>query len=277
MERSIVQQQHEFSPDPANEPRRPIWDEHKPKGGFIPPSRGKHNPANEHKPKGGFIAPSREKHQENVMVKDKLVLRGKLTLSNKNLIVTSSESTSKPKFFSHDTERETSVKSKKVSVPADPANVKSKKISTPANFANPGLHPSGVAKQQPLVKDHPSSQGDIETGNPGDEDQQHDDTPATKLKLQQFPPEITERQNAVREAMKWAWKGYTDFSWGLDELHPLSHKGDDWFGLGLTLIDALDTLFIMGLTEEFESARHWVETSLSFDNKKRFVKLQSVF
>ena len=33
-----------------------------------------------------------------------------------------------------------------------------------------------------------------------------------------------------------------------DELHPKSKKGHDWFGLGLTLVDALDTLYIMQVT-----------------------------
>jgi len=40
---------------------------------------------------------------------------------------------------------------------------------------------------------------------------------------------------------------------------PQSKKGVDSFdGIGATLIDALDTLFIMGLDEQFQRAREWV-------------------
>lgn len=55
------------------------------------------------------------------------------------------------------------------------------------------------------------------------------------------------RLEAVREAFRHAWKGYKDFAWGHDELKPVSKSYTEWFGLGLTLIDALDTMWILGL------------------------------
>ncbi|XP_008333817.1 endoplasmic reticulum mannosyl-oligosaccharide 1,2-alpha-mannosidase isoform X2 [Cynoglossus semilaevis] len=70
---------------------------------------------------------------------------------------------------------------------------------------------------------------------------------------------------AVQEAFKHAWKGYKEFSWGHDELRPVSKSYNEWFGLGLTLIDSLDTMWIMGLSEEFEEAKAWVATELSFN------------
>lgn len=51
----------------------------------------------------------------------------------------------------------------------------------------------------------------------------------------------------MREAFRHAWKGYKDFAWGHDELKPISKSYTEWFGLGLTLIDALDTMWILGL------------------------------
>ena len=42
----------------------------------------------------------------------------------------------------------------------------------------------------------------------------------------------------------------------------------NWFGLGLTLIDSLDTMYIMGLTDEFEEAKDWVSDSLDFSINK---------
>ncbi|KAK6305189.1 endoplasmic reticulum mannosyl-oligosaccharide 1,2-alpha-mannosidase-like [Coregonus clupeaformis] len=73
-----------------------------------------------------------------------------------------------------------------------------------------------------------------------------------------------DRLETVREAFRHAWKGYKEFAWGHDELKPVSKSYGEWFGLGLTLIDALDTMWILGLKEEFEEARKWVETELSF-------------
>lgn len=61
------------------------------------------------------------------------------------------------------------------------------------------------------------------------------------------------------EAFLHAWKGYKEFAWGEDELRPLSKTSSTWFGLGLTIIDSLDTMYIMNLHEEFEEARDWVE------------------
>ncbi|XP_010875948.3 endoplasmic reticulum mannosyl-oligosaccharide 1,2-alpha-mannosidase [Esox lucius] len=73
-----------------------------------------------------------------------------------------------------------------------------------------------------------------------------------------------DRLETVREAFRHAWKGYKEFAWGHDELKPVSKSYGEWFGLGLTLVDALDTMWILGLTEEFKEARKWVETELSF-------------
>ncbi|KAL4609386.1 endoplasmic reticulum mannosyl-oligosaccharide 1,2-alpha-mannosidase-like [Arapaima gigas] len=73
-----------------------------------------------------------------------------------------------------------------------------------------------------------------------------------------------DQPEAVKEAFRHAWKGYREFAWGHDELKPISKSYAEWFGLGLTLIDALDTMCIMGLKEEFAEARKWVATELSF-------------
>ena len=70
--------------------------------------------------------------------------------------------------------------------------------------------------------------------------------------------------------MQWAWKGYRDFAWGEDELLPHAHSSNRWFGLGLTLVDSLDTLHIMGLEEEFGDAREWVARNLMLDQVIQF-------
>ncbi|XP_054876493.1 mannosidase, alpha, class 1B, member 1b isoform X1 [Poeciliopsis prolifica] len=75
----------------------------------------------------------------------------------------------------------------------------------------------------------------------------------------------TERMEAVREAFRHAWKGYKEYAWGHDELRPVSRSYSEWFGLGLTLIDALDTMWILELKQEFKEAREWVASELTFN------------
>ena len=42
----------------------------------------------------------------------------------------------------------------------------------------------------------------------------------------------------------------------------------NWFGLGLTLIDSLDTMYVMNLRDEFDEAKDWVAEHLSFSINK---------
>ncbi|KIW11319.1 hypothetical protein PV08_10619 [Exophiala spinifera] len=63
------------------------------------------------------------------------------------------------------------------------------------------------------------------------------------------------KQTRIREAFKHAWNGYKNHSMPHDELKPLSRKSADPFnGWGATLVDSLDTLWIMDLRGEFEEA-----------------------
>jgi len=73
------------------------------------------------------------------------------------------------------------------------------------------------------------------------------------------------RREAIKDAMSHAWNGYKDFAWGRDELMPITKGGrDSWGGLATTLVDSLDTLWLMGMKEEFSEARNWVRDKLSF-------------
>jgi mannosyl-oligosaccharide alpha-1,2-mannosidase len=59
--------------------------------------------------------------------------------------------------------------------------------------------------------------------------------------------------------MRHAWAGYRAHAWGRDELKPISaHGQDNWGGMGVTLVDSLDTLWIMGMKDEFNEAKEWV-------------------
>ncbi|CAK7345676.1 unnamed protein product [Dovyalis caffra] len=79
-------------------------------------------------------------------------------------------------------------------------------------------------------------------------------------------PVSFERREKVKEAMLHAWNSYEKYAWGQDELQPQTKNGADSFGgIGATLIDSLDTLYIMGLHEQFQRAREWVAHSLDFN------------
>ena len=73
------------------------------------------------------------------------------------------------------------------------------------------------------------------------------------------------RQAKVRDAASWAWEAYREHAWGRDVLLPVSGSSEQWMGMGLTLVDALDTLLLMNLTAEFAEARAWIVTDFDPD------------
>ncbi|XP_063837980.1 endoplasmic reticulum mannosyl-oligosaccharide 1,2-alpha-mannosidase [Ostrinia nubilalis] len=83
-----------------------------------------------------------------------------------------------------------------------------------------------------------------------------------------FTGPTTERQVAVVQSFKHAWKGYKEHAWGHDNLKPVSGMASDWFSLGLTIVDGLDTAYIMGLKQEFEEGKQWIKDQLIFTKNK---------
>jgi mannosyl-oligosaccharide alpha-1,2-mannosidase len=64
-----------------------------------------------------------------------------------------------------------------------------------------------------------------------------------------------QRQAAVKTTFERCWMSYRKHAWKKDELMPITARGNDWFGgWGATLIDSLDTLWIMDMKKEFEEA-----------------------
>lgn len=65
----------------------------------------------------------------------------------------------------------------------------------------------------------------------------------------------------IKSEMKRAWNGYRTYAWMHDEISPVTKLFRDPFcGWAATLVDALDTLWIMGMKEEFHEAAHAVDT-----------------
>ncbi|XP_065584891.1 mannosyl-oligosaccharide 1,2-alpha-mannosidase IA-like isoform X2 [Artemia franciscana] len=83
--------------------------------------------------------------------------------------------------------------------------------------------------------------------------------------------DIRKKRDTVKQMMAHAWKNYEEYAWGGNELRPISLKTHNpgIFGaaqLGATIIDALDTLYIMGFTKEFEKAKQWTLENLNFSS-----------
>jgi mannosidase alpha-like ER degradation enhancer 2 len=73
--------------------------------------------------------------------------------------------------------------------------------------------------------------------------------------------------DSVRQEFQFAWNNYVRYAWGHDALRPLSHTSYDWYphSLLMTPVDAFDTMWLMGLTAEADSAKQLVLDSLRFD------------
>ena len=71
----------------------------------------------------------------------------------------------------------------------------------------------------------------------------------------------------VRADFLHAWNGYRQYAWGHDELKPLSKSYRDWYAASLlmTPVDALDTMLLMGLTDQAKDDRELIDKQLSFD------------
>jgi len=63
----------------------------------------------------------------------------------------------------------------------------------------------------------------------------------------------------------FAWSNYEKYAWGENELKPITKQGHSAgvFGsaptrLGATIVDGLDTMFLMGFKSEYERGRKWI-------------------
>ncbi|TEA13808.1 Mannosyl-oligosaccharide 1,2-alpha-mannosidase [Colletotrichum sidae] len=76
-----------------------------------------------------------------------------------------------------------------------------------------------------------------------------------------------ERRENVKDAFMTSWDAYSKYAWGNDVFHPLSKKGSNMSpeGLGWIIVDSLDTMMLMNLTEPLAEARRWLHRSLTWD------------
>jgi hypothetical protein len=81
------------------------------------------------------------------------------------------------------------------------------------------------------------------------------------------PPATAATQ--VRNEFLHAWNGYKQFAWGHDQVNPVSGTFSEFFvpghPIGLSIIEALDTLYVMELDAELAAGVAWIEQNLTFD------------
>jgi mannosyl-oligosaccharide alpha-1,2-mannosidase len=73
----------------------------------------------------------------------------------------------------------------------------------------------------------------------------------------------------VKAEFLHGWLGYRARAWGHDELLPVSGGSREFFlpkhSVGLSIVEALDTLYVMGLDAELAVAVDWLRRNLDFD------------
>ncbi|XP_052865917.1 mannosyl-oligosaccharide alpha-1,2-mannosidase IA [Anopheles cruzii] len=124
----------------------------------------------------------------------------------------------------------------------------------------------------------------LQSGGGGDEEKSKTLTERRRQSPEQPPPStfnssigedpvltVREKRNKIKEMMIHAWSNYKLYAWGKNELRPLTKRGHSnsifgSFDLGATIVDGLDTLYLMGLHSEFAEGRDWIERKFTLEN-----------
>ena len=93
-------------------------------------------------------------------------------------------------------------------------------------------------------------------------------------------PSAEEIAADVRAEYLRAWEAYKRLAWGHDELKPVSGSYQEFFvrghPVGLTIIEALDTLYVMALDDELDLSVRWIEDSLDLDIDAPFQVFETI-
>ena len=116
-----------------------------------------------------------------------------------------------------------------------------------SGFFNPKIHWRNLPQKHPV-----ESFIHLPTGSPiAIPKIQHDFKPENP----EHAAERCRRLQAVKKAFVHSWDGYRTNAWRQDEVSPLTGESSNPFGgWGATLVDSLDTLWIMGMETEFKQA-----------------------
>ncbi|XP_034667003.1 mannosyl-oligosaccharide alpha-1,2-mannosidase IA-like [Drosophila subobscura] len=89
------------------------------------------------------------------------------------------------------------------------------------------------------------------------------------------------QRQKVKEMMKFAWNGYAQHAWEHNELNSVlgaPHNGSimGQHKIGLSIVDNLDTLYIMGLQEEYNRGYQWVRQNFSLDHVDEYLSVSEL-
>ncbi|XP_077288973.1 mannosyl-oligosaccharide alpha-1,2-mannosidase IA-like isoform X2 [Arctopsyche grandis] len=131
--------------------------------------------------------------------------------------------------------------------------------------------PHSMAKREPSSEHYIMPIPDSRVIHPVGKDRSKTYEIVTYDNVDNLDAETLMRRQTVKQMMKHAWDNYKLYAWGKNELKPISKRGHtaSIFGssnLGATILDGLDTLYIMGLDKEFKEGRDWISENLNLDN-----------
>ncbi|MCW7942432.1 hypothetical protein AAW14_09600 [Streptomyces hygroscopicus] len=113
------------------------------------------------------------------------------------------------------------------------------------------------------------------TPSPPDADGYPPESPATSIGT----PDPQKAQEIKAEFLH-AWNGYREYAWGHDEVLPVSGGYREFFSgrhpVGLSIVEALDTHYVMGLDAEVDRSLSWIGSHLDFDLDADFPVFESI-
>jgi len=143
----------------------------------------------------------------------------------------------------------------------------------PDHQAPPAIQPAEVAKEL-LVSDPEQQESVVKVQEPQPEinvKNEVSEIEKEKTSNEKKPAHAgadVEKMEAVKKATLTAYQDFERICHGKDELWPIGKKCHNWVNMGLTTIDTLDTLWLMGYKEEFHKAVDWIRTSLNITPPK---------
>ncbi|KAJ7259901.1 glycoside hydrolase family 47 protein [Mycena rebaudengoi] len=133
-------------------------------------------------------------------------------------------------------------------------------VSLHLYFGRSTVIPQWLERKDPSRKNQNNY---LKTKHPSPNNDATDDSTADRRLVADIP-----RRDAVVDAFKHAWSAYERDAMGSDEYHPISHRGANLSrsgGIGYTIVDAIDTMLLMDLHEEYSRVKKWIRDGLTFD------------
>uniref|UniRef100_A0A0G4IA69 alpha-1,2-Mannosidase n=1 Tax=Chromera velia CCMP2878 TaxID=1169474 RepID=A0A0G4IA69_9ALVE len=96
--------------------------------------------------------------------------------------------------------------------------------------------------------------------------------------LRKSDEDAKERRKEVVKAIEFVWFAYTKKAWNADEIRPISGQPkNDFLDAATMLIDAMSTLKLAGLDDEFDLAVKWLSDKRRFNPREQGQRTLSFF